>query len=165
SVTWFNESQSQQVSLSEGGFHLYPEQGNWFLKSPGLAFNNNNTTWPSLEFEAQLGENNQIWLTQIAIALLANLAALTNFDSLDAFLKRKPSGQIQQAYVNYESNQQWQVWFNANNIGWQELNSVPAAQGLRVSGLLNQDKGRISLFGENGTLLTGDSFSDNINYN
>jgi len=165
SVTWFNESQSQQVSLSEGGFHLYPEQGNWFLKSTGLAFNNNNTTWPSLEFEAQLGENNQIWLNQIDIALLANLAALTNFDSLDAFLKRKPSGQIQQAYVNYESNQQWQVWFNANNIGWQELNSVPAAQGLRVSGLLNQDKGRISLFGENGTLITGDSFSDNINYN
>ncbi|MEI8641084.1 hypothetical protein P4S68_08090 [Pseudoalteromonas sp. Hal099] len=36
---------------------------------------------------------------------------------------------------------------------------------LGVSGLINQQRGRVQLFGENGTLITGDSFSKNIDYN
>ena len=106
-----------------------------------------------------------MWLHQVDFELLSNLAGLSNFNALEPFLERQPSGQIDQAYLNFSNAQQWQLWFEADNIGWQELRSVPAAQGLRVSGLLNQSSGRINLFGENGTLVTGESFSNDINYN
>jgi len=164
-VRWQREEQSQQVSLSEGGFHLYPEQNSWHLKSTGLTFNSNDKAWPSLEFEAQLGKQNKVWLQQVDLELLSNLAGLSNFNDLEALLARQPSGQIDQAYLSFSSAQHWQLWFEANNIGWQELNSVPAAQALRVDGLLTQSRGRINLFGENGTLITGESFSGDINYN
>ncbi|TMO07827.1 YhdP family protein [Pseudoalteromonas sp. S558] len=164
-VRWKSAEQNQQVSLSEGGFHLYPEQNSWHLKSTGLTFNSNKTTWPSLKFEAQLGTQKQLWLEQVDLGLLANLAELTRFDTLKPFLNRQPSGQIKQAYVSFNNAQQWQLWFEANEIGWQELDSIPAVQGLRVNGLVNQSRGRISLFGENGTLVTGDSFSNDIAYN
>jgi len=164
-VRWQREEQSQQVSLSEGGLHLYPEQNSWHLKSTGLTFNSNDKAWPSLEFEAQLGSQNKVWLHQVDFELLSNLAGLSNFNALEPFLERQPSGQIDQAYLNFSNAQQWQLWFEADNIGWQELRSVPAAQELRVSGLLNQSSGRINLFGENGTLVTGESFSNDINYN
>ena len=164
-VRWQREEQSQQVSLSEGGFHLYPDQNSWHLKSTGLTFNSNDKAWPSLEFEAQLGAKNEVWLHQVDFELLSNLAGLSNFNALEPFLERQPSGQIDQAYLNFSNAQQWQLWFEADNIGWQELRSVPAAQGLRVNGLLNQSSGRINLFGENGTLVTGESFSNDINYN
>ena len=45
------------------------------------------------------------------------------------------------------------------------MSGIPAAQALRVSGLINQQRGRVQLFGENGTLITGNSFSKNIDYN
>jgi uncharacterized protein (TIGR02099 family) len=164
-VRWQREEQSHQVSLSEGGFHLYPEQNSWHLKSTGLTFNSNDKAWPSLEFEAQLGLQNKVWLHQVDFELLSNLAGLSNFNALEPFLERQPRGQIDQAYLNFTNEQQWQLWFEANNIGWQELNSVPAAQALRVDGLLTQNAGRVNLFGESGTLVTGESFSNDINYN
>ncbi|MEM5548773.1 YhdP family protein [Pseudoalteromonas fuliginea] len=164
-VRWQYEEKNQQVSLSEGGFHLYPEQNGWRLKSTGLTFASNSKAWPSLEFEAKLDAQNKVWLQQVDLELLNNLAGLTNFNGLAPFLEREPSGLIKQAYLNFESVEQWQLWFEADNIGWQELDSVPAAQGLRVSGLVNQASGRISLFGENGTLVTGENFSNDIQYN
>ena len=164
-VRWQHDTQEQSVSLSEGGFHLYPEQKGWHLKSTGLTFNSNDKAWPSLEFEAKIGAQSKIWLQQVDLELLSNLAALSNFDGLDPFLARAPSGQIKQAYLSFTNPEQWQLWFDANNIGWQELNSIPAAQALRVDGLMNQSRGRISLFGENGTFVTGESFSHDIDYN
>ena len=164
-INWKNKQQNLQVGLSEGGFHLYPKQQGWHLKSTGLTFDGTNKAWPSLEFEAQLGPMNEIWFHQIDLELLTNLAELTSFDALDPFLNRHPRGELEHAYLSFNDTKQWQLWFNARNIGWQELNSVPAAQGLRVDGLVNQNKGRITLFGENGSLSTGDSFSANIPYN
>ncbi|KAA1158815.1 YhdP family protein [Pseudoalteromonas fuliginea] len=164
-VRWQYEEKNQQVSLSEGGFHLYPEQNGWRLKSTGLTFASNSKAWPSLEFEAKLDAQNKVWLQQVDLELLNNLAGLTNFTGLAPFLEREPSGLIKQAYLKFESVEQWQLWFEADNIGWQELDSVPAAQELRVSGLVNQASGRISLFGENGTLVTGENFSNDIQYN
>ncbi|ASM48680.1 hypothetical protein PESP_a0427 [Pseudoalteromonas espejiana DSM 9414] len=164
-VRWQHNAQTKQVSLSEGGFHLFPEQKSWHLKSTGLAFSNNDKTWPSLEFEAKLGKQNKVWLQQVDLTLLSNLASLTNFDALQPFLNRQPSGFIDQAYLELNPKEQWQLWFSANNIGWQEVAGIPAAQALRVSGLVNQSRGRIDLFGENGTLITGESFSKNIDYN
>jgi len=164
-VHWQNNQQAKQVSLSEGGVHLFPEANAWHLKSTGLTFSNNDTTWPSLEFEANLGKQNKVWLQQVDLSLLSNLASLTNFEALQPLLNRKPSGFIDQAYLELNPDEQWQLWFSANNIGWQEVSGIPAAQALRVSGLINQQRGRVQLFGENGTLITGDSFSKNIDYN
>lgn len=161
---WELAGEKQQLSLSEGGFHLFPEQKSWRLKSTGLAFNSNDKSWPSLEFEALLGKQNKIWLQQVDIALLSDLAELTNFNNLTPFLQRQPSGQIKQAYLDYTNSEQWQLWFEADNIGWQEQHAIPAAQELRVSALVNQQYGRITLFGENNSLITGDSFSQNIDY-
>ncbi|HAG40952.1 MAG TPA: TIGR02099 family protein, partial [Pseudoalteromonas sp.] len=87
------------------------------------------------------------------------------FEALQPLLNRKPSGFIDQAYLELNPDEQWQLWFSANNIGWQEVSGIPAAQALRVSGLINQQRGRVQLFGENGTLITGNSFSKNIDYN
>ena len=106
-----------------------------------------------------------MWLQQVDLSLLSNLASLTNFEALQPLLNRKPSGFIDQAYLELNPDEQWQLWFSANNIGWQEVSGIPAAQALRVSGLINQQRGRVQLFGENGTLITGDSFSKNIDYN
>lgn len=164
-VRWQQAGQSHYFSLSEGGFHLYPEQKNWHLKSTGLAFNNNNNVWPSLEFEALLGEQNKVWLQQVDLELLRNLAELTNFDTLDPFLKRHPTGQIKQAYGRFNNPQDWQLWFEANNIGWQHLDAMPGIQALRINGMVNQSLGRISLFGENGKLVTKGDFSNDIDYN
>ncbi|WP_350636499.1 hypothetical protein, partial [Pseudoalteromonas sp. GW168-MNA-CIBAN-0100] len=94
----------------------------------GLAFNSNDKSWPSLEFEALLGKQNKIWLQQVDIALLSDLAELTNFNNLTPFLQRQPSGQIKQAYLDYTNSEQWQLWFEADNIGWQEQHAIPAAQ-------------------------------------
>jgi uncharacterized protein (TIGR02099 family) len=164
-VNWQRKGENQQVSLSEGGFHLYPKQQGWHLKSTGLTFTGNNKAWPSLEFEAQLGKQNKIWLQQVDLELLSNLAGLSNFNALQPFLSRQPTGQIEYAYLNFENDEKWQLWFDANNIGWQALGSIPAGQELSVTGLVNQHYGRITVFGENGTLITGESFSNNINYN
>ncbi|MEI8641085.1 hypothetical protein P4S68_08095 [Pseudoalteromonas sp. Hal099] len=57
------------------------------LKSTGLTFSNNDTTWPSLEFEANLGKQNKVWLQQVDLSLLSNLASLTNFEALQPLLK------------------------------------------------------------------------------
>ena len=51
-----------------------------------VAFNSNDKSWPSLEFEALLGKQNKIWLQQVDIALLSDLAELTNFNNLTPFL-------------------------------------------------------------------------------
>ncbi|WP_372759952.1 YhdP family protein, partial [Pseudoalteromonas sp.] len=163
-VHWQLADEKQQLSLSEGGFHLYPEQNSWHLKSTGLAFTSNQQAWPSLEFEAVLGKQNKIWLQQFDFALLSDLAELTNFADLQPFLIRQPRGQIDQAYLAFNHQHDWQLWFEANDIGWQEHNGIPAAQGLRVSGLLNQQYGKLTLFGENNHLITGESFSHDIAY-
>ena len=164
-VNWQLNDQTQKVSLSEGGFHLYPEQNSWRLKSTGLAFSTNEITWPSLEFEALLGKQNKIWLQQLDLALLNDLAELTNFTDLTPFLARQPSGEIKNAYLEFADAKQWQLWFEADEISWQEKNAVPAAQSLRIDGLVNQQYGRITIFGENSHLITGASFSNNIDYN
>ncbi|WP_350609182.1 hypothetical protein, partial [Pseudoalteromonas sp. 41-MNA-CIBAN-0057] len=110
---------------------LYPEQNSWRLKSTGLAFSTNEITWPSLEFEALLGKQNKIWLQQLDLALLNDLAELTNFTDLTPFLARQPSGEIKNAYLDFADAKKWQLWFEADEISWKEKNAVPAAQSLR----------------------------------
>lgn len=164
-VKWGKNNQQHHISLSEGGIHLYPEQGAWRLKSTGLVFSNNKKEWPSLQFEALLADQHKIWLQQVDLALLNDLFKLTSFTHLDPLLARQPSGQIEHAYFTFDKKQQWQLWFNSKNIGWQEKNAIPAAQSLRINGLINQQRGRITVFSENDTLMTGAAFSHDIDYN
>jgi uncharacterized protein (TIGR02099 family) len=164
-IHWQQNQQAQQISLSEGGFHLFPEEDNWHLKSTGLAINSSNKAWPSLEFEALLGEQSQLWLHQINFGLLNDLVQLTNFEKLTPLTSRNPNGQINNAYFSYKTHDDWQLWFEGDDLGWQEKEGVPAAQSLRIEGLVNANRGRINVFGENGTLITGHSFEKPIAYN
>ncbi|MFU2510149.1 YhdP family protein [Pseudoalteromonas sp. ASV78] len=165
-IHWQQDTESHQFSLSEGGFELYPWQQGWRLKSSGLAIANDQQQWPDFQFEAQLDHNQQqFWLQQLDFELVTKLAQLSDFSALEPLLTRQPSGQVKRAYLQFSSAQQWQLWFEAQQLGWLAEQGVPAVQGLLVDGLLNQDRGRINLFGENSELLTGDTFSHPIKYN
>ncbi|MBQ4832668.1 TIGR02099 family protein [Pseudoalteromonas sp. MMG010] len=164
-IRWQENQQAQQISLSEGGFHLFPEQESWHLKSTGLAISSNDKAWPSLEFEALFGEQNKLWLQQVDFGLLNDLALLTNFKQLAPLTERNPTGQIKHAYISYSNNDKWKLWFEGQQLGWQEKNGIPAAQALRINGQLSPQRGRISIFGEDGTLATGTSFKHPIAYN
>ena len=165
-ITWQQNEQNHQFSLSEGGFHLYPRQQGWRLKSTGLTITNDQQHWPDFQFEAQLDHNQQqVWLQQLDLELVTKLAQLSDFSALEPLLTRQPSGQVEQAYLQFSSAQQWQLWFEAQQLGWLSEQGIPGVQGLLVDGMLNQDRGRINLFGENSELLTSDTFSHPITYN
>ncbi|WP_369675526.1 hypothetical protein, partial [Enterococcus faecium] len=67
--------------------------------------------------------------------------------------------------MQYTANTDWQLWFFAQNVGWLAEQGIPGAQALRVEGIINQQSGRVSLFGENNQLLTADTFAQSIQYN
>ena len=158
------EATPYQLSISEGGFHLFPWQQGWRLKSTGLAVNSLQHTWPNVKFEAQLGKHKQFWLQDFDLDLATKLAQLSNFSALEPLIIREPSGVIDQAYASFNSSADWQLWFAAENIGWLANQGIPGVEALRVEGNLNQSRGRVSLFGENNVLLTGDTFSQPIKY-
>ncbi|TMO46061.1 TIGR02099 family protein [Pseudoalteromonas sp. S4389] len=164
-INWQQNQEAHQISLNEGGFHLFPWQDNWRLKSTGLTFERDLKQWPTLQFEAQLGDKNQIWLKQFDFGLLAKLAQLSNFEVLAPFLARQPKGQLSDAYVEFDNQDHWQLWFQGEQINWLSLQGIPGGQAIRVEGLLNQSAGRIQLYGENNQLLTNGSFSQDIPYN
>ncbi len=163
-INWQQNQEDHQISLSEGGFHLYPRHNGWRLKSTGLAFESDLKQWPTLQFEAQLGDKNQIWLKQFDFALLAKLSQLSNFEVLEPFLMRQPNGQLSDAYLEFSPKEQWQLWFQGEQINWLALQGIPGGQALRVDGFINQSVGRVQLFGENNQLLTNGSFSQDIPY-
>jgi len=164
-VNWQQNQESHQINLSKGGFHLFPWQQGWRLKSTGLTFESDLKQWPTLQFEAQLGKQNKIWLKQFDFALLAKLAQLSNFEVLTPFLDRQPNGQLSDAYVEFGQSEQWQLWFKGDQLNWLSLNGIPGGQAIRVDGFINQSAGRIQLYGENNRLLTNGSFSQDIAYN
>ncbi|MBB1365950.1 TIGR02099 family protein [Pseudoalteromonas sp. SR44-5] len=165
-INWQQDTKSHQFSLSEGGFRLYPWQQGWRLKSSGVRLSNDQQHWPDFQFEAQLdNKQQQIWLQELDFDLVTRLAQLSDFAELEPLLSRQPSGQVKRAYVQFTSTQQWQLWFEAQQLGWFAEQGVPGVQGLLVDGLLNQERGRINLFGENSELLTADTFSQPIKYN
>ncbi|MGS0534522.1 YhdP family protein [Pseudoalteromonas sp. SaAl2] len=167
-INWLQgeKQQSHQISLSEGGFHLYPWQQGWRLKSTGLAISNEQHRWPDFQFEAQLDtQKKQLWLSQLDFDLVNQLAQLSSFAELEPLTSRQPNGQVEQAYVQYTANTDWQLWFFAQNVGWLAKQGIPGAQALRVEGIINQKSGRVSLFGENNQLLTADTFAQTIQYN
>ncbi|MCQ8879144.1 TIGR02099 family protein [Pseudoalteromonas shioyasakiensis] len=168
SINWLQgeKQQAQQISLSEGGFHLYPWQQGWRLKSTGLAMSNKQHRWPDFQFEAQLEpRQKQLWFSQLDFDLVNQLAQLSSFSELEPLISRQPNGQVDQAYVHYAANTDWQLWFSAQNVGWLAQQGIPGAKALRVEGIINQERGRVSLFGENNQLLTADTFSRPISYN
>ncbi|MEM5550313.1 YhdP family protein [Pseudoalteromonas neustonica] len=165
-INWQQDTKNHQFSLSEGGFHLYPFQQGWRLKSTGLGIKNDQQYWPDFQFEAQLDKKQkQFWIQQLDFDLVSKLAQLSNFAVLDQLINLQPSGQVDYAYFQYSSPEQWQLWFEAQRLGWLAKQGIPGAQDLRIDGLLNQDYGRINLFGEHNQLLTGDTFSHPIKYN
>ncbi|TGE83133.1 TIGR02099 family protein [Pseudoalteromonas sp. KS88] len=159
-----NEAKPHQLSISEGGFHLFPWQQGWRLKSTGLAVNSLQHSWPNVKFEAQLGKQKHFWLQEFDLDLATKLAQLSNFSVLDPLITRQPSGVIDKAYASFNSSADWQLWFAAENIGWLANQGIPGANELRIEGNLNQSRGRVSLFGENNVLLTQDTFSQPIKY-
>ncbi|RZF79746.1 TIGR02099 family protein [Pseudoalteromonas sp. S4488] len=164
-INWQQNQEAHQISLSEGGFHLFPKQNGWRLKSTGLTFESDLKQWPTLQFEAQLGDKSQIWLKQFDFALLAKLSQLSNFEVLAPFLARQPNGQLSDAYLELGQQDNWQLWFQGEQINWLSLQGIPGGQAIRVDGLINQSAGRIQLYGENNQLLTNGSFSQDIAYN
>ena len=164
-INWQQNQEAHQISLNEGGFHLFPWQNGWRLKSTGLAFESDLKQWPTLQFEAQLGDTNKIWLKQFDFALLSKLSQLSNFEVLAPFLERQPNGQLSEAYVEFGAQDNWQLWFKGEQLNWLSLQGIPGGQAIRVEGNINQAAGRITLFGENNRLLTNGSFSQDIPYN
>ncbi|WP_404341244.1 YhdP family protein [Pseudoalteromonas mariniglutinosa] len=164
-INWQQNTTAHQINLSEGGFRFHPSQQGWRLKSSGLDFQSDQQQWPTLQFEALLGERNKIWLQQFDLALLAKLTQLSNFEFFTPLLDRQPNGQLSQAYVEFDNQQQWQVWFQGEQLSWLSLDGIPGGQALTMQGFINQATGRIKLYGENNTLLTDGSFSQDIAYN
>lgn len=164
-IRWQQAEQDHQFSINQGGFKLYPWQQGWRLKSTGLTIDSDEQSWPNLQFEAQLdAKQQQVWIQQLDFELISKLAQLSNFEVLTPFTSRNPDGQIDNAYIQITENSEWQLWFEGQQLAWSAENGVPGAQDLRVNGLLNQQRGRIKLVGENNQLLTGDSFSHPIDY-
>ncbi|MGO2478072.1 MAG: YhdP family protein [Pseudoalteromonas sp.] len=164
-IRWQQAEQDHQFSINQGGFKLYPWQSGWRLKSTGLTINSDKQSWPNLQFEAQIdAKQQQFWMQQVDFELFSKLAQLSNFEVLTPFTSRNPDGQIDNAYIQIKENNDWQLWFEGQQLAWSADGGIPGVQDLRVNGLLNQQRGKIKLAGVNNQLLTGESFSHPITY-
>ncbi|SFD30079.1 YhdP family protein [Pseudoalteromonas denitrificans] len=164
-LSWGFKNSNQKFAINSGALQFKPTSDGWRLNSSDIEMSSNQILWPKMNFELiNSGNKYKGKLVNLDFKMLSQLFQLTDNESLIPLLSRSPKGLVSSLFINFNSDEQWQVSAKGKHFGWEQYQDVPGMEELELEINLNQSLGIVSLHSEKSKLFTGSLFPQDVAY-
>ncbi len=158
------ELEGHAFEVKAGSMRFYPDASGWNIEVPHWQLAGDGKTRPPFQLTAQLGDQTQVQVKNLDIALINQGIMLWGVSELAGLSQRRPSGVVTAGSFTKAPDAPWQLWLNANNMSLMHHQGVPGFQDVTLALALTPDYGEFTLHSNDSHLLTGDIFLQAIEY-